>query len=146
MQQELQTLQYRYRIYNSDIEPEHDSDMPCACPIHEYTHKKQCRIPALQLWSKAVRYPGIYCPSHFSQANGQPTHTRREILYLHARIVQWCLESIQHSHLGIWEFPVWFLAFLPGPAYFRVLHTIPARDHFSERQTEPESNGGSQFT
>ncbi|KAH0237984.1 hypothetical protein KCV03_g9, partial [Aureobasidium melanogenum] len=58
MQNALQDIQMRYRIYNSEIEPEHDSDYPCACPIHQYQRMKRSRRPVLTQWSEAVMYPG----------------------------------------------------------------------------------------
>lgn len=58
MQQMLQNLQYQYRIYNSDIEPEHETDYYCSCPIHQYKMAKYRRYPVQDLWSKAVMYPG----------------------------------------------------------------------------------------
>ncbi|KAH8659875.1 hypothetical protein BX600DRAFT_383246 [Xylariales sp. PMI_506] len=58
MQQALQTLQYKYGIYNSDVEPEHDSDFPCNCPIHQYKMRKYYRLGVHKAWAKAVMYPG----------------------------------------------------------------------------------------
>jgi len=58
MQQMLQNLQYQYRIYNSDIEPEHDTDFYCNCPIHQYQYRKQARYPMQARWAAAVMYPG----------------------------------------------------------------------------------------
>ncbi|KAK5139851.1 hypothetical protein LTR32_007177, partial [Rachicladosporium monterosium] len=58
MQQALQTLQYQYGIYNSDIEPEHDTDYPCSCAIHQYKYRKWNRYGVQEMWSKAVMYPG----------------------------------------------------------------------------------------
>ncbi|KAK4500600.1 hypothetical protein PRZ48_008789 [Zasmidium cellare] len=58
MQQALQALQYQYRIYNSDIEPEHESDFYCGCPIHQYKRRKWNRYGVQREWSKAVMYPG----------------------------------------------------------------------------------------
>ncbi|KAF2159976.1 hypothetical protein M409DRAFT_60379 [Zasmidium cellare ATCC 36951] len=58
MQQALQSLQYQYRIYNSDIEPEHESDFYCGCPIHQYKRRKWNRYGVQREWSKAVMYPG----------------------------------------------------------------------------------------
>ena len=58
MQNALQDLQMRYRIFNSEIEPEHDSDYPCGCPIHQYQRMKRSRRPVLTQWSEAVMYPG----------------------------------------------------------------------------------------
>ncbi|KAK0390999.1 hypothetical protein NLU13_0501 [Sarocladium strictum] len=58
MQQTLQALQYKYGIYNSEIEPEHDTDWPCGCPIHNYQRMKLNRLPVLDQWSRAVMYKG----------------------------------------------------------------------------------------
>jgi len=58
MQQALQSLQFQYRIYNSDIEPEHESEYPCSCPIHRYQARKWARYGVQDMWSKAVIYPG----------------------------------------------------------------------------------------
>lgn len=60
MQQLLQNLQYSYGIYNSDIEPEHDTDYPCSCPIHQYQVSKWRRYGVQDMWSKAVMYPGRF--------------------------------------------------------------------------------------
>ena len=57
MQNTLQSVQLAYRIYNSDIEPEHDSNY-CTCAIHQYKWKKINRLPVQDMWSKAVMYPG----------------------------------------------------------------------------------------
>lgn len=58
MQQMLQDVQYKYRIYNSEIEPEHETDFYCGCPIHQYQQAKWRRLGMQQMWSKAVMYPG----------------------------------------------------------------------------------------
>lgn len=58
MQQWLQNLQFQYGIYNSEIEPEHDSDYYCNCPIHNYKRAKYQRLGVQNMWSKAVMYPG----------------------------------------------------------------------------------------
>ncbi|KAF2765346.1 hypothetical protein EJ03DRAFT_377860 [Teratosphaeria nubilosa] len=58
MQQLLQNLQYQYRIFNSDIEPEHDTDYYCMCPIHQYQARKMSRYGVQEQWSRAVMYPG----------------------------------------------------------------------------------------
>ncbi|KAK3113644.1 hypothetical protein LTR53_008857 [Teratosphaeriaceae sp. CCFEE 6253] len=58
MQQALQNLQYSYGIYNSDIEPEHETDYPCSCAIHQYQWRKWNRYNVQDMWSKAVMYPG----------------------------------------------------------------------------------------
>ncbi|RMZ85819.1 hypothetical protein DV737_g523, partial [Chaetothyriales sp. CBS 132003] len=58
MQNELQKLQFQYGIYNSDIEPEHETDYPCSCPIHNYQRMKWARYAVQKMWSEAVMYPG----------------------------------------------------------------------------------------
>ncbi|KAE8451087.1 hypothetical protein EG329_004759 [Mollisiaceae sp. DMI_Dod_QoI] len=58
MQNLLQSVQYTYRIYNSDVEPEHDSDYYCSCPVHNYKRRKMSRLGVQEMWSKAVMYPG----------------------------------------------------------------------------------------
>ena len=58
MQQTLMNLQYQYGIYNSDIEPEHETDWPCNCPIHQYQSAKWRRYGVQEQWSRAVMYPG----------------------------------------------------------------------------------------
>ncbi|TIA36122.1 hypothetical protein D6C78_05652 [Aureobasidium pullulans] len=58
MQNALQNLQLRYRIYNSEIEPEHETENPCSCPIHQYQRMKRSRRNVLEQWSAAVMYPG----------------------------------------------------------------------------------------
>jgi hypothetical protein len=60
MQNMLQRLQLAYRIYNSDIEPEHDADYYCGCAIHQYKLKKMNRVGVQEMWSKAVMYAGQY--------------------------------------------------------------------------------------
>lgn len=58
MQNMLQSVQLRNRIYNSDIEPEHESDLGCDCYIHRYRIRKMDRLDVQEMWSKAVMYPG----------------------------------------------------------------------------------------
>lgn len=58
MQQALQSLQYQYNIYNSDIEPEHEVEGFCNCAIHKYKRRKWNRYSVQRQWSKAVMYPG----------------------------------------------------------------------------------------
>jgi len=58
MQQRLQDLQNEYGIYNSEIEPEHEADYYCSCPIHQYQLLKWGRVGVQEMWSKAVIYPG----------------------------------------------------------------------------------------
>ncbi|THW82331.1 hypothetical protein D6D17_09461 [Aureobasidium pullulans] len=57
MQNALQNLQLRYRIYNPEIEPEHETENPCSCPIHQYQRMKRSRRNVLEQWSAAVMYP-----------------------------------------------------------------------------------------
>uniref|UniRef100_A0A093V2L5 VWFA domain-containing protein n=1 Tax=Talaromyces marneffei PM1 TaxID=1077442 RepID=A0A093V2L5_TALMA len=47
-----------HRIYNSEIEPEHDTGYPCDCSIHQYKLKKWVRLGIQERWAKAVMYPG----------------------------------------------------------------------------------------
>ena len=58
MQQLLQNLQYQYNIYNDDIEPEHETEYYCNCPIHQYKQRKWNRVGVQDMWSQAVMYPG----------------------------------------------------------------------------------------
>lgn len=58
MQNMLLRLQLQYRIYNSDIEPEHETDYYCNCPIHQYQNAKWRRYGVQEMWSRAVMYPG----------------------------------------------------------------------------------------
>lgn len=54
----LQSVQYATGIYNSDIEPEHDTDYYCGCRVHQYKMAKMNRLGVQEMWSKAVMYPG----------------------------------------------------------------------------------------
>ncbi|KFZ14136.1 hypothetical protein V501_03394 [Pseudogymnoascus sp. VKM F-4519 (FW-2642)] len=58
MQFALQNLQLQYGIYNSEIEPEHESDYYCGCAIHTYQTRKYHRYGVQEMWSNAVMYPG----------------------------------------------------------------------------------------
>ncbi|KIY02092.1 uncharacterized protein Z520_02230 [Fonsecaea multimorphosa CBS 102226] len=58
MQNALQRLQFQYNIYNSEIEPEHETDFYCSCPIHQYQRMKWSRYGVQDMWSRAVMYPG----------------------------------------------------------------------------------------
>nr|POE99419.1 hypothetical protein CFP56_52811 [Quercus suber] len=58
MQQMLLSVQLKYGIYNSDIEPEHDTEYYCNCPIHQYQRRKWQRYDVQKMWSQAVMYPG----------------------------------------------------------------------------------------
>ncbi|EED15714.1 hypothetical protein TSTA_051500 [Talaromyces stipitatus ATCC 10500] len=57
MIQLLQQVQLENGIYNSEIEPEHEVDYPCACSIHQYKLRKLGRLALQERWSKAVMYP-----------------------------------------------------------------------------------------
>ena len=61
MQNLLQNLQYQYNIYNPEIEPEHETEFYCGCPIHNYQRIKWNRYGVQEMWSKAVMYPGKSC-------------------------------------------------------------------------------------
>jgi len=65
MQNALQNLQLQYNIYNSEIEPEHESDYYCNCPIHNYQRMKWSRYGVQNMWSNAVMYPGQHTFSAF---------------------------------------------------------------------------------
>lgn len=58
MQFLLQNVQQVSRIYNPEIEPEHDTDYYCNCHIHRYIGRKMSRLNVLEMWSRAVMYPG----------------------------------------------------------------------------------------
>ncbi|KAJ5560396.1 hypothetical protein N7513_002795 [Penicillium frequentans] len=58
MQFLLQNVQQLSRIYNPEIEPEHDTDYYCNCHIHRYISRKINRLNVLEMWSRAVMYPG----------------------------------------------------------------------------------------
>lgn len=72
MQQALQNLQYQYQIYNSDIEPEHETDYYCNCAIHLYQRRKWNRYGVQKKWSEAVMYPGekSYNDNNYSPGAG----------------------------------------------------------------------------
>ncbi|KAJ6787386.1 hypothetical protein PWT90_08600 [Aphanocladium album] len=54
MQNMLQTVQFQYRIYNPDLEPEHELEQYCNCLIHQYKRRKWERRKVQEMWSKAV--------------------------------------------------------------------------------------------
>ncbi len=68
MQNALQNLQLQYNIYNSEIEPEHEADYYCNCPVHNYQQMKWSRYGVQNMWSNAVMYPG----QHNSQSLSFP--------------------------------------------------------------------------
>ena len=58
MQSMLQNVQFRFRLYNPDLEPEHELEGYCNCLVHQYQRKKWERRKVQSMWSKAVLYPG----------------------------------------------------------------------------------------
>ncbi|UZJ56243.1 hypothetical protein CBS101457_005563 [Exobasidium rhododendri] len=58
MQNLLQSVQLAFGIYNTDIEPEHETDYYCGCGICNYQRKKWNRLGVQDKWSRAVIYPG----------------------------------------------------------------------------------------
>lgn len=54
----LLTAQRFCRIYNPEIEPEHETTMLCDCAVHKYWERKLDRLDVLDTWSRAVMYPG----------------------------------------------------------------------------------------
>ncbi|CAK7275402.1 hypothetical protein SEPCBS57363_006661 [Sporothrix epigloea] len=70
MQQALQSLQYAFRIYNPEIEPEHETEYYCDCAIHQYLRRKMNRLGIQRMWSDAVMYPGERFYSSVSLAPG----------------------------------------------------------------------------
>ncbi|GKZ82031.1 hypothetical protein AnigIFM56816_006561 [Aspergillus niger] len=60
MQNMLLDIQIKCQIYNTDIEPEHESSeyMACTCEVHQYRRRKAGRVDVQEMWSKAVMYPG----------------------------------------------------------------------------------------
>lgn len=69
MQQALQNLQYQYNIYNPEIEPEHETEYSCFCPICQYKIRKYRRKGVQDAWSRAVMYPGevAYSDAYYNQ-------------------------------------------------------------------------------
>jgi hypothetical protein len=54
----LLTAQRFCRIYNPEIEPEHETTMLCECAVHKYWERKLDRLDVQDTWSRAVMYPG----------------------------------------------------------------------------------------
>ena len=79
MQNALQNVQLQYNIYNQEIEPEHESDYPCSCAIHNYQRLKWARIRVLDIWANAVMYPGT-SRSSLAQCCADISDIRREDL------------------------------------------------------------------
>jgi len=80
MQNWLQNLQYQYNIFNSEIEPEHETEYYCSCPIHQYQRAKWARYSVQDMWSNAVMYPGekSYNDSKFG---GGPIFSRNPYMF-----------------------------------------------------------------
>jgi hypothetical protein len=75
IQKMLHSVQLSCRIYNSEIEPEHETHLLCDCPVHKYWKKKFDRLGVLEMWSKAVIYPGekpYHEFSHLRLSNNNP--------------------------------------------------------------------------
>ncbi|OAA71338.1 von Willebrand factor, type A [Cordyceps fumosorosea ARSEF 2679] len=58
MQTMLQTVQFQFKLYNPDLEPEHEFEGYCDCLVHQYQRRKWDRRGVQTMWSKAVMYPG----------------------------------------------------------------------------------------
>ncbi|KAL8280502.1 hypothetical protein RQP46_007150 [Phenoliferia psychrophenolica] len=57
-QNQLLRAQRDARIYNEDIEPEHETEQFCSCSICDYRRFKTKRSGIHDLWSRATKYPG----------------------------------------------------------------------------------------
>lgn len=58
MQKMLHGAQLSSRVFNPEVEPEHDTSALCECPVHKYWKRKIDRLDVHEAWSKAVMYPG----------------------------------------------------------------------------------------
>ncbi|CAG8939872.1 unnamed protein product [Penicillium salamii] len=75
IQNMLHSVQLSCRIYNPEIEPEHETHVLCDCPVHQYWKRKFERLEVLEMWSKAVLYPGeksYHDFSHLRLSNNNP--------------------------------------------------------------------------
>ncbi|CAI7603105.1 unnamed protein product [Penicillium bialowiezense] len=75
IQKMLHSVQMSCRIYNPEIEPEHETHLLCDCPVHKYWTRKFERLSVLEMWSKAVLYPGekpYHDFSHLRLSNNNP--------------------------------------------------------------------------
>ncbi|CAG8297125.1 unnamed protein product [Penicillium olsonii] len=75
VQKMLHSVQMSCRIYNPEIEPEHETHTLCDCPVHQYWKRKFERLGVLEMWSKAVLYPGekaYHDFSHLRLSNNNP--------------------------------------------------------------------------
>jgi chorismate mutase len=58
MQKMLYGAQLSARVFNPEVEPEHETSALCECPVHRYWKRKIDRLDVHESWSKAVMYPG----------------------------------------------------------------------------------------
>jgi hypothetical protein len=75
MQKMLHSVQLSSRIYNPEIEPEHETHLLCECPVHKYWKRRLDRLDVHEMWSKAVLYPGekLYHDfAHLRLSNNNP--------------------------------------------------------------------------
>ncbi|KAJ5306778.1 hypothetical protein N7508_005793 [Penicillium antarcticum] len=75
MQKMLHSVQLSCRIYNPEIEPEHETYLLCECPVHKYWKRRLDRLDVLEMWSKAVLYPGekpYHDFAHLRLSNNNP--------------------------------------------------------------------------
>ncbi|KAJ6086764.1 hypothetical protein N7467_005678 [Penicillium canescens] len=75
LQNMLHSVQLSCRIYNPEIEPEHETHLLCECPVHMYWKRRLNRLDVLEMWSKAVVYPGekpYHDFAHLRLSNNNP--------------------------------------------------------------------------
>lgn len=78
MQNMLHSIQMSCRIYNPEIEPEHETNDLCDCAIHKYLKRRIARLDTQEMWSRAVLYPGekpYHDFSHLRLLNNNPYTT-----------------------------------------------------------------------
>lgn len=139
MQNLLQNVQYKYQIYNSDIEPEHDTDYYCGCAIHQYNRRKMSRLGVQEMWSKAVMYPGKHiCDSKLIRLTIYSveriiTSFRREgVSQLLSNDIHVLQQSLQIScHVAIWVFEL-ILILLHGQTQLTGIYDVDTSDYLSQ--------------
>jgi hypothetical protein len=57
MQKMLHSAQLAGRVFNPEVEPEHETTELCDCPVHTYWKRKIERLDLHETWSQAVMYP-----------------------------------------------------------------------------------------
>ncbi|KAJ5766246.1 uncharacterized protein N7511_003862 [Penicillium nucicola] len=75
MQKMLHSAQLACRVYNPEIEPEHETHLLCECHVHKYWKRRLDRLDVLEMWSKAVLYPGekpYHDFAHLRLSNNNP--------------------------------------------------------------------------